>query len=249
MGFKKEYRTKSGAEHRSCLSFFGYSYRAQSDTYYSQKPTTYSVRSVSDTTVEISKNPTSYSKSTSEYGEYYRYEEPSGREKELEDRFYEYAEDKYSEPSMWNDGTTYFDVTKTPYFCKSVRDYFYDGRLFLLEWLALLVGIAFVLTISIWMGSKVYAFGKDGLIGGILAGIGIAIPCSFPAIALFFIAKLVSNIIDALLSLIKFGAYDRLFKRGKRKMREKYLASLTIGIPEADEILREYAILKGYDKI
>jgi hypothetical protein len=43
--------------------------------------------------------------------------------------------------------------------------------------------------------------------------------------------------------------YNWYGRRGKERIRKIYLRGLSVGIPKANKILREYAILRGYDKI
>lgn len=244
MGFDYDYKTYADSsgkldlkEGNTCLKFFGYEYQQGKDEsshdYYDGYKATWS----SDNSISIQKNRKSY---TSKYywATYTRKYSPSQDEHDLEDRFY-----KLLEKERFGGGRE--EVQKTPYLCTSAEEHYGRARAAvakrltkILEVLLYLSVIMCYIGLCILSGAPVQMF-----------FIGI-IPLVIDLLVLIFPVYIVFYCIVYFVMCLLMPPCFLMSKSKKKKIREKYLNSLTVeGVPEANEILRKYAVLRGYDKI
>ena len=231
MGFKDSYqfltdKDKRGSyANKTFLEFWGFEHAiGKPESYTVRRNDGYSAKFISDNEIKIEKR--TYSKEVTNYhDEFHRKHKPTQKEKKLEDQFVALMKEKKEEQEK-----NYFWLEQSPHFATSVKGYYESG--FLNLWLKV-ISIGFIIN----------------AIGGILMTIVSRgdVTWLFGAFWLQLGVMLFGGIIIGLISIIR--RYSVLEAKEKQKIREKYLKTLTVGIPEADQILREYAVLRGYDKI
>ena len=229
MGFEDSYqfltdKDKRGSyANKTFLEFWGFEHAiGNPESYTVRRNDGYSAKFISDNEIKIEKR--TYSKEVTNYhDEFHRKHKPTQKEKKLEDRFVALMKEKKEEQEK-----NYFWLEQSPHFATSVKGYY--GSCFFDLWVRVIV-IGFIIN-AIGGILMTIVFGAISLLGAFLLQLGVV---------------LFSGIIIGLIRIIR--RYSVLGTEKKQKIREKYLKSLTVGIPEADQILREYAILRGYDKI
>ena len=239
MGFEKEYTIYSTETHSvsneksTFLGFFGFDFSSGEKIHYHTSPDKIVLDPNDDGGYTVRKKTGSTSSSTTKYVKFSRsvpYDFQQSKEGILEDRFYRLVKDKYSEHG-------YFSPGMSPYLYKSVKDYYQKG--YQLElWLPMILGV---------LPTIIYA-----LIGCIFQGIAGLMYCLISGLVWSVVVLLISIPIEKTVTKIiteELFPFDTLSLTKKEKVRDKYLNSLDVGIEEANAILREYAILKGYDKI
>ena len=242
MGFNSDYRrqldrtngtTKYGSK-KSLLEFFGFTYQTW------ESPYTQSVWINDDSYIGGKRKV-----SNTEYDKYEGYERkhsPSGKEAELEDRFVKLQ-------------SSSFDPLASKYLPVSVKDY-YDGLSFPGEFEAGIgCGVGIVLTV-LWivLHHFTHPFLKNWLGTVMLNGVNMldAIWLFVVPIVICLITTLIGGVVQGIRRAKngKRTKYQDLSNEMRKALRDEYLKSLSSAFPgEAGEILKEYAILKGYDRI
>ena len=240
MGFKSEYSrrlSRSGdtykyGEGKTILEFFGFKYEKWTSGY------TQRVWSKDDRYVGGGYYLTG--NENDHYEGYRRATSPSGRAAELENRFIELRGE-------------YYDPLKAPYEKKSVKEY-YDGLPFpgQDEWVS---GCGFGILISViwWI---LCAFTR-GLINAWAEKNEISHIWLICILLVPFVVCMIGTILGKIKQIMnrkKYGVktpYCDLTREEKERYREEYLNKLESSYKGGEEgrILKEYAILKGYDKI
>ena len=252
MGFNNRYTSYSGKGKGSLklkadntiLKFWGFEYKSNTNTSTSTYDDGYTASWTDDNHVQIKKN-TRTSSLTSYSSEYYRSYHPTLKEKNLEDRFYHLIKEKYSEKGE-------FKIEKTPYLYTSARELYSSSRT-TIAWsgagiFGILAALA-VLVAVIWLWISMISAAGVGFIVAILMLAGLLLPFVLVGgIAVYIAGGLFFGMLWLLLHLF-IPPYNLLSRKRKEELRRKYFNSLSVGIYEADQILCEYAILRGYDKI
>lgn len=245
MGFDSYYRIYSSeakpetvTDESTILPFFGFELHKTTSISYSKRSDTYEISSTGGGTYSVTKRPGRIEPHRYEEVVFKRYAYPAGKLEALENRFYDLVKNKYSK--RYADGSgRYFAPTKTSYLCTSVREYYgknCTGNIGC--WSYLILGL--LPAIACCAYSRI-VWGLPAFVLGLIVS---AFWCFCPAMLIYLgINHLVETI------LLKIRPFDKLSRSEKEKWRDKYLNSLRVGIEEANTILREYATLKGYDKI
>ena len=236
MGFDSHYKFYSSEKHSvseksTFLGFWGFHASKRSQTVHSKRPDKYIVESSGNDIYTLRKQSGGTTSSTLEWVEFTRYSLPTSKAQELENKFFNLVKDKYSESSIY--GGKVFSPERTPYFCTSVEEYYNESNSI---FTGLLGGVGIISAVAY----GIYTIIQSGLITGLLEGFLACILIAGPA-------TLIGMLVDFI--ILKSRPYRKLSQTKKEKLRKKYLKSLSVGIEEANEILREYAKLKGYDRI
>ena len=242
MGFKSEYSrrlSRSGdtykyGEGKCLLEFFGFKYEKWTSSY------TQRVWSKDDRYIGggyyLAGNENDH------YEGYRRATRPSGRAAELENRFIELR------------GSS-FDPLKSYYEKKSVKEY-YEGLSFPGE-LGAALGCSFGAILGvIWVVLYKYTYPfLHSITGTVLyehTNVTNLIWLVCGPLVIWLVCLLVGGLTQ-LLRRIKYGKkrkYSELTTEEKMQYRQEYLDKLESSYSgESGQILKEYAILKGYDKI
>ena len=251
MGFLDRYTVSSqglysvNSVKSTFLPFWGFSASEEHDTYYSYTAEKTTIESIGNGKWEVKTTPESVSTHYgTKYFEFKRlgYRFLDEKEKALENRFYSMVESKYSTQGTFYPG-------KTPYLHTSVKE-FYDDRINPMGRLGWFIGL-FPLCVLLLFG---YFLDVIQPFCNSVAQFAFIVDVIQPYYNSVVVIALIVGTIWCTISVIGFKIlkviwYNKLSKAKKRKIRKKYLKSLNVGIEEANAILREYAILKGYDKI
>lgn len=245
MGFenyykKTFYRDRPGTPPTTTMfPFFGFSYE-EIDTSYDAIEKNPDTATISGNTITFRSGGGSFVKRSRHDEIFTRTKGPFGRERELEDQFYEIQKNKaygkkdfewdlkYISPSL----SSYVEENKEKMVSKKVG----ASYLKLIKFLGLLFLIAIaVLIVCSVLGVSGDDF-KEAMSSFFDSEIGMAIPLMVGAV-LVILTMVNRHKIDR--NVNDIGAH-----------REEYLKSMTDAYGyEAGRILQEYAILKGYDKI
>ena len=243
MGFNDTYRFYTNEKKigsytgKTFLSFWGFECKSDSETSTHRRDDGYSAKFVSDNKIKIQKE--SHTVTSKVYwDEYRRKHQPTAKEKDLENRFYNLLHEK-------NKGD-YFWIEKTPYFYESAKGIYEAKRDKISAIIGSIISGIIVLLIVAWLCSIFGTFEVFYVMAVLWLPILIGVCLCMGILTLLWL--LISWLVKCVISFI-LPPYHRLSFAKKSKLRENYLKSLTVGIPEADAILREYAILRGYDKI
>ena len=244
MGFNNYYKKTFHCERpviptKTMFPFFGFNYE-EIDTSYDALEKNDDTATISGNTITIHSGGSSFVKRSRHDEIFTRTREPIGRERELEERFYEIQKNaargkkdfewdlKYISPSL----SSYVEKNRAGMFAKKVG----SGYFKLIKFL----GLLFLIVLAVFIVCNVFGVGgddfKEAMSSFFDSGLGMALPMMAGAViwilSMVGVYKVVRNIKDT------------------RAHREEYLKSMTDAYGyEAGKILQEYAILKGYDKI
>ena len=245
MGFKNTFIVSTKSEGKA-LEFFGFECSVETQTHYVKRDDTYEITYEGDDKATVRKVSGGYSTRESKLVKWERKFEPSDEESILEDKFYGRIK-----------GTKIGrDFPKKPKLCPRASRFYVDycvKKLHILLWLLLLDFIfAASRVVSVFQN---VSFGDVS--GNVMSTYAVMlIGCVSIALSVFFLTFFLglflvlglNIILKIIFEAIFAKKYDKLSEEKKAKIGEKYLKSLTVRDEEADKILREYAILKGYDK-
>lgn len=241
MGFNKEYiktvkyeeSYKLPEKNKTILPFFGYSYRRQTTSSKRWHDGGYSITQTGSDTYEVKKNPNYSDSYYYDNAIFYRDFFPDSAHRALEDRIYKKLKNKYV--SKDENGYKEFDPFKTPYLGTSAKEYYEknactNSLLDYLTCLVIIVGII-VIIISFLMSKFALLFGTLG-------------------ICLLYLAVWVLVNESKTKKYLKSHPYSSLTPEEREDWRQKYLTSLAIciGDEELGALIKEYAVLRGYDR-
>lgn len=242
MGFNSEYakHVSEGYDHKlpkeksTILLFFGFKYTTKRN--YRTCEGGYTATQNHPGTIEIHKSP-NVTIGNGNTALFYRYDEPKGQTKVLEDKIYGLLEKKYRS----NEWKT-FDPFATPYLEPNIRDYFNNHIVSIIQELGL--------EKRKWYENLLLILFIPFIIG-IIVGLCIE---SMPLFGWSLGLGLVHLIVFGIFVSVQEKKYKskhsfyELSVEHKAKVREEYLKTLTVHDKEIDPLLREYAILRGYDR-
>lgn len=239
MGFNNEYRYYPGKygyglTGETILPFFGFTYNTEKIKRWTKEGGEITLSQNSFGDYKVGQNPTYYRDASYEVIIFNRKNEPIGKERALENRFIELA----IESGKYQDPTGRFDERRLPYIPNSLSSYYYNnvlpddsGRfIYLFPLLAFLV----CSLISVLRnGDSNFVIERDALFV-------IGLPIVF-----FFVGWLVDYIRK---KQIDRKELKTLTQKEKDKIKLMYFNHMKkIYGEEIGEVLKEYAILKGYD--
>lgn len=241
MGFKQEYiktvkheeSYKLPRENETILPFLGYAYRRETTSTKRWHDGGYSITQTGSDTYKVKKNPNYSDTYYYDNAIFYRDFFPDSARSALEDRIYEKLENEYV--SKGENGHKEFDPFKTPYLGMSAKEY-YERKACpdcLLDWLlfpVIIVGIIIII-ISFLKLKFLLLFGT--------LGIGL----------LYLVVWALVNESRSK-KYLKAHPYYSLTSEERENWRQKYLNSLSVcaGDKELDALIKEYAVLRGYDR-
>lgn len=243
---KKAYEYQLPTEEKTILPFFGFSYSKDYSSTYHKHDESYTVTATGAGDYKVSKNPTYTSRDDYVSVSFHRPLVKKGERAVLENKIYDLLEKRYYSKTSIN--RYEFDPFKTPYLYPNIKIFYQNNFSSIASDIGikkstfrnkykLLSRILFALTIAGY-----FAMNKVSL-----SGFEYFIAISF-VLCIFCWIKGIEKDSKAKKESLDNHPFDSLTPSQKEKVRQKYLESLTVYSKEIDPLLKEYAILRGFDK-